>query len=422
MDYCQKVHDLRQCPVAVGSPQTQSQRDQVTRIIHIAELQEKRYRDKLSARAAQGTSSTTKEQQTAPRRFTFEGVTEEVEHELGQGVCDGATAINGRSVHADSVSSRGTKCRSESTDSSGSAVPSHPVKKSSSQSGHDVDMPSESYSSDQQPQKYQAVEPLRVKGKKGAGAGGSAENGGNSDNSDFASICPSDSSVTINISSKDPVDAEDRVTPVLQQGIGAGVAGVSPNPHLEPTDKSGNERHVRETGDCAAVTDKCSPGDDQKKAPTASPSPSSPSNWFWGSSSNQPKPPKESSQSSSSWKGSLKGLRKWSSAKMKSPPSTPTAASSECGDSEHPSRASAIGPGECDEASSIDDTRKCEAVVTESASSGSLLNSGDADECGASSGNRKKSSGRKWSLPNPLKKNTGASSPAGSPSAPSSTT
>jgi len=33
MARCQQVHDLRQCPVAVGSPQTQTQRDQVTRII-----------------------------------------------------------------------------------------------------------------------------------------------------------------------------------------------------------------------------------------------------------------------------------------------------------------------------------------------------------------------------------------------------
>ncbi|KAJ1398421.1 hypothetical protein B484DRAFT_339666, partial [Ochromonadaceae sp. CCMP2298] len=28
--YCQAVHDLRQCPVEVGSPQTQTQRNQVT--------------------------------------------------------------------------------------------------------------------------------------------------------------------------------------------------------------------------------------------------------------------------------------------------------------------------------------------------------------------------------------------------------
>lgn len=33
MRRCQKVHDLRHCPVEVGSPQTQSQRDQVTRVI-----------------------------------------------------------------------------------------------------------------------------------------------------------------------------------------------------------------------------------------------------------------------------------------------------------------------------------------------------------------------------------------------------
>lgn len=33
MHYCQTVHDLRQCPVVVGSPQTQTQRDQVSRVI-----------------------------------------------------------------------------------------------------------------------------------------------------------------------------------------------------------------------------------------------------------------------------------------------------------------------------------------------------------------------------------------------------
>lgn len=34
MARCQFVHDLRECPVVVGSPQTQQQRDQVTRIIN----------------------------------------------------------------------------------------------------------------------------------------------------------------------------------------------------------------------------------------------------------------------------------------------------------------------------------------------------------------------------------------------------
>ena len=33
MAYCQRVHDLRQCPVKVGSPQTETQRDQVRRVI-----------------------------------------------------------------------------------------------------------------------------------------------------------------------------------------------------------------------------------------------------------------------------------------------------------------------------------------------------------------------------------------------------
>lgn len=32
--YCQCVHDLRQCPVVVGSPQTPTQRNQVTRVIN----------------------------------------------------------------------------------------------------------------------------------------------------------------------------------------------------------------------------------------------------------------------------------------------------------------------------------------------------------------------------------------------------
>lgn len=38
---CQAVHDLRECPVEVGSPQTQAQRDQVTRIINFLIKQSK---------------------------------------------------------------------------------------------------------------------------------------------------------------------------------------------------------------------------------------------------------------------------------------------------------------------------------------------------------------------------------------------
>lgn len=34
MKRCQRVHDIRRCPVVVGSPQTQPQRDQVTRVIN----------------------------------------------------------------------------------------------------------------------------------------------------------------------------------------------------------------------------------------------------------------------------------------------------------------------------------------------------------------------------------------------------
>lgn len=44
MAYCQRTHDLRQCPVVVGSPQTQSQCAQVCRIVESMERQEHRYR------------------------------------------------------------------------------------------------------------------------------------------------------------------------------------------------------------------------------------------------------------------------------------------------------------------------------------------------------------------------------------------
>jgi hypothetical protein len=64
MRYCQKVHDLRQCPVAVGSPQTQSQRDQVARIISVAQKQ-----------VAQTVIASSKK--LPPQRFTFDVVIEE---------------------------------------------------------------------------------------------------------------------------------------------------------------------------------------------------------------------------------------------------------------------------------------------------------------------------------------------------------
>lgn len=48
MARCQRVHDLRQCPVAVGSPQTQQQRDQVTRIVQRLTNQAPFYRRTLS--------------------------------------------------------------------------------------------------------------------------------------------------------------------------------------------------------------------------------------------------------------------------------------------------------------------------------------------------------------------------------------
>lgn len=49
MERCQVVHDLRRCRVEVGSPQTQTQRDQVIRIVN---SMMRSYRETTQARVA----------------------------------------------------------------------------------------------------------------------------------------------------------------------------------------------------------------------------------------------------------------------------------------------------------------------------------------------------------------------------------
>ena len=53
-DYCQAVHDLRTCPVEVGSPQTQTQRQQVVRVInllmHEYEVRKAKHHEEASVR------------------------------------------------------------------------------------------------------------------------------------------------------------------------------------------------------------------------------------------------------------------------------------------------------------------------------------------------------------------------------------
>ena len=61
MRRCQFVHDLRQCPVAVSSPQTQPQRDQVTRIINRLMTQNRFLRRTLSDSSLTEPSSPTHE-------------------------------------------------------------------------------------------------------------------------------------------------------------------------------------------------------------------------------------------------------------------------------------------------------------------------------------------------------------------------
>jgi trimeric autotransporter adhesin len=58
MRYCQKVHDLRQCPVAVGSPQTQTQCNQVARIISVAQGQALTAQRRLNQKTAEISSLT----------------------------------------------------------------------------------------------------------------------------------------------------------------------------------------------------------------------------------------------------------------------------------------------------------------------------------------------------------------------------
>ena len=74
MNYCQKVHDLRQCPVVVGSPQTQTQRDQVTRIISIAQGQALRAQQQLQQQQQKQQQKQQLEQypKFTPTKFTFD--------------------------------------------------------------------------------------------------------------------------------------------------------------------------------------------------------------------------------------------------------------------------------------------------------------------------------------------------------------
>ena len=68
MARCQFVHDLRQCPVAVGSPQTQPQRDQVTRVINRLMTQNRFLRRTLSdVSISEHLTSTSPSQLRSPR-------------------------------------------------------------------------------------------------------------------------------------------------------------------------------------------------------------------------------------------------------------------------------------------------------------------------------------------------------------------
>jgi hypothetical protein len=75
MAYCQRTHDLRQCPVVVGSPQTRTQCDQVRRIVDIMMKQEKRHQQQQKRQREQESThstTTTLSSNPGPTHFTFE--------------------------------------------------------------------------------------------------------------------------------------------------------------------------------------------------------------------------------------------------------------------------------------------------------------------------------------------------------------
>lgn len=78
MAYCQRTHDLRQCPVVVGSPQTRSQCDQVRRIVGIMEKQEERHLLRAQQKGLQGGSEVDGQGggQGEPSHFNFKYLAE----------------------------------------------------------------------------------------------------------------------------------------------------------------------------------------------------------------------------------------------------------------------------------------------------------------------------------------------------------
>lgn len=107
-EYCQAVHDLRTCPVEVGSPQTQSQRQQVVRVI--AALIHEHEMRKSALEAAE-------EERESFRRFHAELQQQVLDQEKAQ-----ATAAAGASSATSASSKRGAQPSSSSTSSTTTPV------------------------------------------------------------------------------------------------------------------------------------------------------------------------------------------------------------------------------------------------------------------------------------------------------------
>ena len=121
MFYCQTVHDLRKCPVEVGSPQTETQRQQVRRVIQKL-MTQSRFQSRTMS--ADGDMLATLETLAMPE---------------GQGVGDrslSSTLNSPRSGSVSSTSLSGTPSKNSSvTDlNTGAAQPSNKVAKQSSDS------------------------------------------------------------------------------------------------------------------------------------------------------------------------------------------------------------------------------------------------------------------------------------------------
>ncbi|GMH69255.1 hypothetical protein TrST_g1111 [Triparma strigata] len=92
LKYCQFVHDLRRIPIAVGSPQTQMQRDQVIRVIAFLE---KKKKEEEEVQRRERTNSLKRDSSISPSNKAKKGSPSKGKSSPGKGAMDGFEIHNG---------------------------------------------------------------------------------------------------------------------------------------------------------------------------------------------------------------------------------------------------------------------------------------------------------------------------------------